>query len=78
MTDNGEIHVIFGTGPVGMSVMDELSSRGKRVRMVNRSGRADVPEGVEVRRGRRRRPRIHPGGELGCFGRLLCSQPALR
>jgi nucleoside-diphosphate-sugar epimerase len=48
MTDNGEVHVIFGTGPVGMSVMDELSSRGKRVRMVNRSGRADVPEGVEV------------------------------
>jgi nucleoside-diphosphate-sugar epimerase len=48
MTDNGEIHVIFGTGPVGMSVMDELSSKGKRVRMVNRSGRADVPAGVEV------------------------------
>jgi nucleoside-diphosphate-sugar epimerase len=48
MTDNGEVHVIFGTGPVGMSVMDELSSKGKRVRMVNRNGRADVPEGVEV------------------------------
>jgi nucleoside-diphosphate-sugar epimerase len=31
-----------------MSVMDELGRTGKRVRMVNRSGRADVPEGVEV------------------------------
>ena len=48
MTDNKELHVIFGTGAVGMSVMDVLVGRGKRVRMVNRSGRASVPEGVEV------------------------------
>jgi uncharacterized protein YbjT (DUF2867 family) len=40
--------VVFGTGPVGMAVMDELVSRGTRVRMVNRSGRANVPEAVEV------------------------------
>src|SRR5215208_415542 len=31
-----------------MSVMDALVGRDKRVRMVNRSGRASVPEGVEV------------------------------
>jgi nucleoside-diphosphate-sugar epimerase len=49
MTDNEELHVIFGTGAVGMSVMDELIRRGRRrVRMVNRSGRARVPDGVEV------------------------------
>jgi nucleoside-diphosphate-sugar epimerase len=48
MTDNEELHVIFGTGAVGMSVMDELIRRGRRVRMVNRSGRARMPEGVEV------------------------------
>jgi nucleoside-diphosphate-sugar epimerase len=52
MPDNGELrelHVVFGTGPVGMSVMDELVQRGpRRVRMVNRSGRAVVPDGVEV------------------------------
>jgi len=47
MTDN-ELHVVFGTGPVGLAVMDELVSKGKRVRMVNRSGRADVAEGVEI------------------------------
>jgi nucleoside-diphosphate-sugar epimerase len=51
MSDNGERHVVFGTGPVGISVMDELVSKGKRVRMVNRSGRARVPHGVEVVRG---------------------------
>jgi hypothetical protein len=48
MSDNGELHVVFGTGPVSLAVMDELVSKGKRVRMVNRSGRASVPEGVEV------------------------------
>jgi nucleoside-diphosphate-sugar epimerase len=47
MTDN-ELHVVFGTGPVGLAVMDELASKGKRIRMVNRSGRAGVTEGVEV------------------------------
>jgi nucleoside-diphosphate-sugar epimerase len=48
MSDNEGLHVVFGTGPVGMSVMDELVKRGRRVRMVNRSGRAGVPHGVEV------------------------------
>jgi nucleoside-diphosphate-sugar epimerase len=49
MTDNGDLHVVFGTGAVGMSVMDELIRRGtRRVRMVNRNGRARVPDGVEV------------------------------
>jgi nucleoside-diphosphate-sugar epimerase len=49
MTDKGELQVVFGTGAVGMAVMDELIRRGlRRVRMVNRSGRARVPEGVEV------------------------------
>jgi nucleoside-diphosphate-sugar epimerase len=49
MTDNGEFHVVFGTGAVGMSVMDALIQRGRRrVRMVNRSGRVSVPEGVEL------------------------------
>ena len=28
MTDNNELHVVFGSGPVGMAVMDELVSKG--------------------------------------------------
>ena len=49
MSDIAE-HVIFGTGPLGTAVMRELVRRGKRVRMVNRSGRAPqgVPAGVRV------------------------------
>jgi nucleoside-diphosphate-sugar epimerase len=48
MSDNEGLHVVFGTGPVGLAVMDELVRKGERVRMVNRSGRASVPHGVEV------------------------------
>jgi NAD(P)-dependent dehydrogenase (short-subunit alcohol dehydrogenase family) len=48
LTNNGELHIVFGTGPVRMSVMEELVKRGRQIRMVNRSGRASVPEGVEV------------------------------
>ena len=29
MTDNGELHDVFGTGPVGLAVMDELGQRGR-------------------------------------------------
>ena len=43
MSDSEGLHVVFGTGPVGLAVMDELVSEGERVRMVNRSGRAGVP-----------------------------------
>lgn len=46
-----ELHVIFGTGALGLAVMRELLARGKRVRMVNRAGKAQVPAGVEVVRG---------------------------
>lgn len=45
---NQELHVIFGTGPAGLAVMDELRTRGKRVRLVNRSGRAEAPARVEI------------------------------
>jgi nucleoside-diphosphate-sugar epimerase len=48
MSDNERLHVVFGTGPVGLAVMDELVSKGKRVRIVNRSGRASVPRDVEL------------------------------
>jgi nucleoside-diphosphate-sugar epimerase len=48
MMDETAKHVILGTGPIGMAVMDALRARGARIRMVNHSGRADVPAGVEV------------------------------
>lgn len=33
------LHVIFGTGPLGLAVMRALRAQGRRVRMINRSSR---------------------------------------
>jgi len=41
-------HVVFGTGAIGLATLDALRRRGETVRMVNRSGFAPVPDGVEV------------------------------
>lgn len=44
-----ELHVVFGAGPVGRSVMEELVRSGKSVRVVSRSGRMDeAPQDVEL------------------------------
>jgi nucleoside-diphosphate-sugar epimerase len=48
MISRNELHVVFGTGSVGLAVMRELLVQGKRVRLANRSGTAAVPQGVEV------------------------------
>jgi nucleoside-diphosphate-sugar epimerase len=48
MTTDNTLQVVFGTGPLGMATMRELVKMGKQVRMVNRSGKAQVPQRVEV------------------------------
>lgn len=48
MTSTDHLHVVFGTGAIGMALIEELHAGGKRVRAVNRSGTADVADGVEV------------------------------
>ncbi len=45
---SGQVHVVFGTGPVGQAVIHELLLRGHTVRAVNRGGRASLPAAVEV------------------------------
>ncbi len=52
MNGNNELDVVFGaSGASGNAVVRELAARGKRVRAVNRSGRAAVPAGVELVKG---------------------------
>lgn len=51
MQNTPELHVIFGTGPVGMTLADELFAQGKQVRLVNRSGRVDTSTAAELVRG---------------------------
>jgi len=48
MTANNDLHVVFGTGAIGMALIEELNREGKNVRAVNRSGRARASDGVEV------------------------------
>lgn len=49
MVNQKELHVIFGTGPLGMWTMRELLNLNKKVRIVNRSGsKKGMPDEVEV------------------------------
>jgi nucleoside-diphosphate-sugar epimerase len=48
--ENASTYVILGAGQLGLAVMDELLARGKAVKLVNRSGKADeaLPEPVAI------------------------------
>ena len=48
MNNNAPRHIVFGTGAIGLATLEALRRRGESVRMVNRSGSARVPEGIEV------------------------------
>ena len=49
MSNSKELHVIFGTGPLGKWTARALIDMGHQVRMVNRSGKAkNLPTGVEL------------------------------
>jgi nucleoside-diphosphate-sugar epimerase len=45
MSSNQELHVIFGSGPIGAAVMRELVRKGKRVRVITRSGKPSLATG---------------------------------
>jgi len=45
----GELHVVFGSGPVGLAVVETLLAQGKQIRVASRSGtRRSLPDFVEV------------------------------
>jgi nucleoside-diphosphate-sugar epimerase len=52
VTPPGELHVVFGIGPVGQAVVETLIAGGKQTRVISRSGtRRSLPPSVEVVRG---------------------------
>jgi nucleoside-diphosphate-sugar epimerase len=52
MNSSNALHVVLGaTGGIGSALVRELVAQGKRVRAVNRSGKADLPASVEIVRG---------------------------
>lgn len=48
MKATSDVHVIFGTGPAGSTLAQVLHSQGKKVRVINRSGKANLPNEVTV------------------------------
>jgi nucleoside-diphosphate-sugar epimerase len=46
-----ELHVIFGTGPLGLATLRCLRAEGHRVRMINRSGRVGFEKDPETELG---------------------------
>ena len=71
-----DLHVIFGSGPLGLAVMRELVARGKRVRMINRTGNAEVPEGVELMVGDAFQPEFTRKACQNAGVIYQCAQPA--
>jgi len=75
--NQNELHVIFGTGQLGMAVMHELVHQGKKVRMVNTRGQADVPAGVEVVKGDAYSPDSVQTLTAGAQVVYQCAQPGI-
>lgn len=46
-----EYHAIFWTDPLGMAIMDQLIKEDKKVLLVNRSGKADIPQSLKIIKG---------------------------
>lgn len=72
-----ELHVVFGSGPLGRSVVEELVRRGVRVRVVSRSGKmAEAPAGVELAAGDLYNPGVVRELARGAAAAYQCAQPA--
>lgn len=71
-----ELHVIFGTGPVGLATARAQLKRGRQVRLVNRSGKASVPEGAELVAADALNPAQTKAAVAGASVVYGCAQPA--
>lgn len=75
-TRNQDVHVIFGTGPLGIWTAHELVKLGLRVRLINRSGKAKhVPSEVEVRQGDAYNADLNTEMTRDASTIYLCAQP---
>jgi nucleoside-diphosphate-sugar epimerase len=73
---NSELHVIFGTGPLGKWSARELVKLGRHVRLINRSGNAaGLPAGVEVVKGDAYNLELNVHLSQGATAIYQCAQP---
>lgn len=71
-----ELHVVLGTGPLGLATAAALLRRGHRVRLVNRSGHVAVPAGAEVWRADLSDSTALARVVAGAVAVYQCAQPA--
>lgn len=69
------IHVVFGTGAIGLALLDELATAGLPARAVNRSGLAEVPDGVEIMAGNASDPEFAARAAAGAAVVYQCLNP---
>jgi len=72
-----DLQVVFGAGPLAQAVLRALVKRGRRVRMVNRSGRRPdgTPAAVELVRGDAYDPAFARQAAAGASVVYQCAQP---
>ncbi len=77
MTTTSELHVVYGSGPVGTAVVEVLLEQGKRVQVVTRSGaRKHLPPQVEIVRGDATDPADAQRVCVGATHIYNCTNPA--
>jgi nucleoside-diphosphate-sugar epimerase len=75
MDKNSKVDVVVGSGPLGLAVVHELLAKGKKVRVVNKSGKADVPGNVELKAGDISNPEFGREACLSARSIYLCAKP---
>lgn len=70
-----QLHVVFGSGALGSSVIRALLREGLTVRAVSRGGRAAVPQAVEVYRADASDPAAARGACAGAAAVYNCAAP---
>ena len=72
-----EYHVIFGTGPLAQATMRALLKRGRKVRMINRSGhrQESIPAEVEIIAGDAYNIEFTTSATKGAVCVYQCAQP---
>jgi nucleoside-diphosphate-sugar epimerase len=70
-----DVHVVFGTGAIGLALVDELTAAKRTVRAINRSGRAQVPADVEVMAGDASNPEFAAQAATGAAVVYQCLSP---
>jgi nucleoside-diphosphate-sugar epimerase len=69
------VHLVFGTGAIGLALIDELTNQGLAVRAVNRRGRAELPTGVEMLAGDASDPAFTARAAAGATVIYQCLNP---